>query len=78
MPAAFIMCWLVSKLDTSKQAMMEKAAYEAQYVRSENRHWRRGRSGALGPTEHLRRGGRRAAPFCLAGSHAAAPYASTA
>jgi cation/acetate symporter len=35
MPAAFIVCWLVSITDKSKSAMMERAAYEAQYVRSE-------------------------------------------
>jgi cation/acetate symporter len=35
MPAAFLVCWLVSITDKSKSAMMERAAYEAQYVRSE-------------------------------------------
>ena len=35
MPAAFLVCWLVSITDKSKSAMMERAAYEAQYVRQE-------------------------------------------
>jgi cation/acetate symporter len=35
MPAAFIVCWLVSITDKSKSAMSEQAAYEAQYVRQE-------------------------------------------
>ena len=35
MPAAFLVCWLVSLADKSKSALMEQAAYEAQYVRQE-------------------------------------------
>jgi cation/acetate symporter len=35
MPAAFIVCWLVSTLDQSKSGAMERSAYEAQYVRSQ-------------------------------------------
>jgi cation/acetate symporter len=35
MPAAFLVCWLVSLADKSKSAMTEQAAYEAQYVRQE-------------------------------------------
>jgi cation/acetate symporter len=35
MPAAFLVCWLVSLADKSKAAATERAAYEAQYVRSE-------------------------------------------
>ena len=35
MPAAFIVCWLVSTLDRSASANRERAAYEAQFVRSE-------------------------------------------
>ena len=35
MPAAFIVCWLVSISDKSKSAMLERAAYEAQFVRQE-------------------------------------------
>jgi cation/acetate symporter len=35
MPAAFLVAWLVSITDKSKSAMMERAAYEAQYVRQE-------------------------------------------
>jgi cation/acetate symporter len=35
MPAAFLVCWLVSLADKSKTAMAEQAAYEAQFVRSQ-------------------------------------------
>jgi cation/acetate symporter len=35
MPAAFIVCWLVSIADKSKSALMEQSAYEAQFVRQE-------------------------------------------
>jgi len=35
MPAAFLVCWLVSLADKSKSAMAERAAYDAQYVRAE-------------------------------------------
>jgi cation/acetate symporter len=35
MPAAFLVCWLVSLADKSKAAATERAAYEAQYVRAE-------------------------------------------
>jgi cation/acetate symporter len=35
MPLAFFVCWLVSKLDTSAQAVKEKAAFEDQYVRAQ-------------------------------------------
>src|ERR1700722_11567213 len=35
MPAAFLVAWLVSITDKSKSAMMERAAYEAQYVRQQ-------------------------------------------
>jgi cation/acetate symporter len=35
MPAAFLVCWLVSIADKSKNAMTEQAAYEAQFVRSQ-------------------------------------------
>ena len=35
MPAAFLVCWLVSTLDRSASANRERAAYEAQFVRSE-------------------------------------------
>lgn len=35
MPAAFFICWLVSTLDRTKTAMRERAAFEAQYVRSQ-------------------------------------------
>ena len=35
MPAAFLVCWLVSIADNSKRAMSERAAFEAQFVRSQ-------------------------------------------
>jgi cation/acetate symporter len=35
MPLAFFVCWLVSKLDTSAQAVQERAAFEDQYVRAQ-------------------------------------------
>jgi cation/acetate symporter len=35
MPAAFLVCWLVSIADKSKGAMSEKAAFEAQFVRAQ-------------------------------------------
>ena len=35
MPAAFLVCWLVSTLDRSASANRERAAFEAQFVRSE-------------------------------------------
>jgi cation/acetate symporter len=35
MPAAFLVCWLVSIADKSKRAVAEQAAYEAQFVRSQ-------------------------------------------
>ena len=35
MPLAFLCCWIVSITDTSAQAMKERAAFEAQYVRSQ-------------------------------------------
>jgi len=35
MPAAFIVCWLVSTLDKSRSAAAEKMAFEAQFVRSQ-------------------------------------------
>jgi cation/acetate symporter len=35
MPLAFFVCWLVSKLDTSAQAVKERAAFEDQYVRAQ-------------------------------------------
>jgi cation/acetate symporter len=34
MPLAFLVCWLVSKLDTSRGAEAEKGRFEAQYFRS--------------------------------------------
>jgi cation/acetate symporter len=35
MPLAFLVCWLVSSLDTSAQAAKERAAFEDQYVRAQ-------------------------------------------
>ena len=35
MPLAFVVCWVVSSLDRSARAQAERAAFEAQYVRSE-------------------------------------------
>ena len=35
MPLAFLVCWLVSTLDRSASANRERAAFQAQYVRSE-------------------------------------------
>ena len=35
MPLAFLVCFVVSKLDTSRTAMAERAAFDAQYVRSQ-------------------------------------------
>jgi cation/acetate symporter len=35
MPAAFLVCWLVSTLDRSRSANAERAAFRAQFVRSE-------------------------------------------
>ena len=35
MPAAFLVCWIVSVLDRSRTANLERLAYDAQYVRSE-------------------------------------------
>ena len=35
MPAAFLVCWLVSIADKSKAAVSEQAAYDAQFVRSQ-------------------------------------------
>ena len=35
MPAAFIVCWLVSTLDRSRLAQQERLAFEAQYVRGQ-------------------------------------------
>ena len=35
MPAAFLVCWIVSLLDKSRSAAAEQSAYEAQYVRSQ-------------------------------------------
>ncbi len=35
MPAAFLVCWLVSVLDRSRSANAERAAFRAQFVRSE-------------------------------------------
>ena len=35
MPAAFLVCWLVSTLDRSRSANAERAAFQAQFVRSE-------------------------------------------
>jgi cation/acetate symporter len=35
MPLAFLVCWLVSILDTSAQAAKERAAFEDQYVRAQ-------------------------------------------
>ncbi|MGI4945465.1 MAG: cation acetate symporter [Janthinobacterium lividum] len=46
MPAAFIVCWLVSTLDRSASANRERAAFEAQFVRSETG------IGAEGATAH--------------------------
>ncbi len=35
MPLAFLAIWIVSKLDTSRRAQLERDAFDAQYVRSE-------------------------------------------
>ncbi|MFC0408698.1 cation acetate symporter [Roseomonas elaeocarpi] len=35
MPLAFVAIWVISKMDTSRRAAREMAAFEAQYVRSE-------------------------------------------
>jgi cation/acetate symporter len=35
MPAAFLGCWVFSKLDTSRAGKAEKHAFEAQYIRSQ-------------------------------------------
>ena len=35
MPAAFLVCWVVSVADRSRQANLERLAYDAQYVRSQ-------------------------------------------
>ncbi len=35
MPLAFLACWAVSKFDTSRQAKLEGAEFDAQYVRSQ-------------------------------------------
>ncbi|MBV9252548.1 MAG: cation acetate symporter [Acetobacteraceae bacterium] len=35
MPAAFLVCWIVSLIDRSRAAARERQAFEAQYVRSE-------------------------------------------
>jgi cation/acetate symporter len=35
MPLSFLVCYVVSKLDTSRQGQLEKIAFEAQYVRSQ-------------------------------------------
>ncbi len=35
MPAAFIVCWVVSTIDRSRASMRERAAFEAQYVRGQ-------------------------------------------
>ena len=35
MPAAFLVCWVVSTLDRSRSANAERAAFQAQFVRSE-------------------------------------------
>ena len=35
MPLSFLCCWLFSVTDSSKTAMTEQAAFEAQYVRSQ-------------------------------------------
>ncbi|MDT7951314.1 MAG: cation acetate symporter [Acetobacteraceae bacterium] len=35
MPLAFLGCWVVSKLDTSRQAKVEAAEFDAQYIRSQ-------------------------------------------
>ena len=46
MPAAFLVCWLVSTLDRSRSANAERAAFQAQFVRSETG------IGAEGATAH--------------------------
>ncbi len=38
MSAAFLVCWVVSKLDTSPRAKAEIAAFEGQYVRAQTGH----------------------------------------
>ena len=35
MPLAFLVCFVVSKLDRSRTAQAERAAFDAQYVRSQ-------------------------------------------
>lgn len=35
MPLAFLMCWAVSKLDSSQRAVRERAAFDDQFVRAE-------------------------------------------
>jgi cation/acetate symporter len=35
MPAAFLVCWIVSMIDTSRSAARERQAFAAQYVRSQ-------------------------------------------
>jgi cation/acetate symporter len=35
MPAAFLVCWVVSKLDTSRAGAAERHAFENQYLRSQ-------------------------------------------
>ena len=46
MPLAFLGCWAVSKMDTSRRAKMEAAEFDAQYIRSQTG------IGAAGATAH--------------------------
>ena len=46
MPLAFLGCWVVSKMDTSRQAKLEAAEFDAQYIRSQTG------IGAVGASAH--------------------------